>query len=126
MSLSENVMAELTAGTGGTYFHNSNDLNGGFERLAAAPEYLYMLEFSIADRKPNGRYHRLKVKVNQEGLSVQSRRGYFAPKPAEEIESPALHNRAETVRPNFYWSANSKTFISASRRAGRKSPTLPP
>ena len=84
MSLSENVMAELAAGTGGTYFHNSNDLNGGFERLAAAPEYLYMLEFSIADRKPNGRYHRLKVKVNQEGLSVQSRRGYFAPKPAKK------------------------------------------
>lgn len=84
MSLSENVMAELTAGTGGTYFHNSNDLNGGFERLAAAPEYLYMLEFSIADRKPNGRYHRLKVKVNQEGLSVQARRGYFSPKPSKK------------------------------------------
>ena len=84
MSLSENVMAELTAGTGGTYFHNSNDLNGGFEQLAAAPEYLYLLEFSIADRKPDGRYHRLKVKVDQEGLSVQSRRGYFAPKPAKK------------------------------------------
>lgn len=84
MSLSENVMAELAAGTGGTYFHNSNDLNRGFEQLAAAPEYLYLLEFSIADRKPDGRYHRLKVKVNQEGLSVQSRRGYFAPKPAKK------------------------------------------
>ena len=84
MSLTENVMAELAAGTGGTYFHNSNDLNGGFERLAAAPEYLYMLEFSIADRKQDGRYHPLKVKVNQDGLSVQSRRGYFAPKPSRK------------------------------------------
>ena len=35
MSLNENVMAELAAGTGGTYFHNSNDLEGGFKRLAA-------------------------------------------------------------------------------------------
>ena len=46
MSSNENVMAELADGTGGTYFHNSNDLEGGFKRLAAAPEYLYLLEFS--------------------------------------------------------------------------------
>jgi VWFA-related protein len=30
MSLNENVMDELAAATGGTYFHNSNDLEGGF------------------------------------------------------------------------------------------------
>jgi hypothetical protein len=47
MSLSEDVMAELADGTGGTYFHNSNDLEGGFERLTAAPECLYLLEFSL-------------------------------------------------------------------------------
>ena len=80
MSLNEGVMASLAAGTGGTYFHNSNDLNAGFERLATAPENLYLLEFSIAGRKQDGRYHRLKVKVNHDGLSVQSRPGYFAPK----------------------------------------------
>jgi hypothetical protein len=40
MSLNENIMAELAAATGGTYFHNSNDLEGGFRRLTAAPEYL--------------------------------------------------------------------------------------
>ena len=88
MSLNEGVMASLAAGTGGTYFHNSNDLNGGFERLAAAPEYLYMLEFSIADRTQDGRYHRLKVKVNHDGASVQSRRGYFAPKASKKDPQP--------------------------------------
>jgi VWFA-related protein len=80
MSLNEDVMAELAYGTGGTYFHNSNDLEGGFKRLTAAPEYVYLLEFSIRDVKQNGRYHRLKVKVDQDGLTVQSRRGYFAAK----------------------------------------------
>jgi VWFA-related protein len=78
---SENVMAELADGTGGTYFHNSNDLEGGFRSLAAAPEYLYVLEFSLENVKPDGSYHRLAVKVNQEGLKLQARRGYFAPKP---------------------------------------------
>ena len=80
MSLNENIMAELAAATGGTYFHNSNDLEGGFKRLAEAPEYLYLLAFSIGDMKQNGSYHRLKVKVDQEGMTVQSRRGYFVPK----------------------------------------------
>jgi VWFA-related protein len=84
MSLNEDVMAELAYGTGGTYFHNSNDLEGGFKRLTAAPEYVYLLEFSIKGVKQNGRYHRLKVKVDQDGLTVQSRRGYFAAKPPKK------------------------------------------
>jgi VWFA-related protein len=80
MSLNENIMAELAAGTGGMYFHNSNDLEGGFHRLTAAPEYLYLLEFSAGNVKQNGSYHSLKVKVSQDGLTLQSRQGYFAPK----------------------------------------------
>ena len=88
MSLNENIMAELAAGTGGTFFHNSNDLEGGFRRLAAGPEYLYLLEFSAGNVKRNGSYHRLKVnidtgKVDQDGLAVQSRKGYFAPRSAK-------------------------------------------
>ena len=84
MSSNENVMAELAYGTGGTYFHNSNDLEGGFKRLTTAPEYLYLLEFSIRSVKKNGSYHRLKVTVGQEGLRLQARRGYFAAKLPKE------------------------------------------
>ncbi len=81
MSLNENVMAELADGTGGTYFHNSNDLEGGFKRLTTGPEYLYLLEFSVKNVKQDGTYHRLKVKVDRNGLNLQARHGYFAPKP---------------------------------------------
>ena len=84
MSSNENVLAELAYGTGGTYFHNSNDLEGGFRRLTTAPEYLYLLEFSIKDVKKNGSYHRLKVTVDEEGLRLQTRHGYFADKPPKE------------------------------------------
>jgi VWFA-related protein len=84
MSLSENVMAEFADGTGGTYFHNSNDLEGGFKRLTTAPEYVYLLEFSLKDVKPDGTYHRLKVKVDRDGLKVQARQSYFAPKAAKQ------------------------------------------
>jgi len=78
MTLAGEVMSELADGTGGTFFHNSNDLEGGLKCLAQGPEYLYLLEFSPEKFKPDGSYHRLKVKVNQDGLKVQARRGYFA------------------------------------------------
>jgi len=80
MSLNENVMAEFAAGTGGVYVHNSNDLEGGLKKLTQAPEYVYLLEFSLDKVKPDGSYHPLKLKVNRKNTSVQARQGYFAPK----------------------------------------------
>jgi VWFA-related protein len=80
MQLDEDVMAELADGTGGTYFHNSNDFERGFKSLAQVPEYVYLLEFSLNNVKPDGAYHQLKVKVDKDDLKVQARRGYFAPR----------------------------------------------
>jgi len=80
MTMAENPLSELANGTGGTFFHNSNDLNAGFKSLSEAPEYVYLLEFPLGDTKQDGSYHRLKVKVDRDGLKVQAREGYFAPK----------------------------------------------
>ena len=79
MNFNEDVMSELADGTGGTYFHNSNDLEGGLENLVAAPEVVYLLAISLKDVKQDGRYHSLKVKLSKKGLKTQTRRGYFAP-----------------------------------------------
>ncbi len=89
MEASENAMAELAYGTGGTFFHNNNDLANGLKSLAAAPQYLYFLQVSLKDVKPTGTYHRLQVKVDQHGLDVQARRGYFAPKATNRKQSGA-------------------------------------
>jgi VWFA-related protein len=89
MEASENAMAELAHGTGGTFFHNNNDLENGLKSLAAAPQYLYLLQVSLKDVKPTGTYHRLQVKVDQHGLDVQARRGYFAPKATNRKQSGA-------------------------------------
>jgi len=83
MTLSEDVMAEFADGTGGAFFHNSNDLEGGLEALTVVPEYVYLLELSLQNVKQNGEYHPLKVTVDQDGLKVVARRGYFAPKPGD-------------------------------------------
>lgn len=78
MVASENAMSELADGTGGTFFHNNNDLAAGLASLAAAPEYEYLLGISLGDVKANGSFHQLKVKVNGHDLNVKARRGYFA------------------------------------------------
>ena len=87
MTSSEDIMSSLADGTGGTYFHNSNDLESGFQRLAAAPEYVYLLEISLENVKQDGTYHHLKVKLDKGGLKVQSRRGYFAPSKEKTVKS---------------------------------------
>jgi VWFA-related protein len=84
MRVAEEAMGELADGTGGTFIHNSNDLEAGFKRLAQGPQVVYVLELPLEDIKPNGTYHGLKVKVNREGLDVQARRGYFVPKPEKK------------------------------------------
>lgn len=78
--VASDVMAEISAGTGGRLFHDSNDLKEGLEQIAAAPEYVYMLAFSPGDVKLDGKYHNIKVTLrNGQGLTVDARRGYYAP-----------------------------------------------
>jgi VWFA-related protein len=104
--LGEDVMAELADGSGGSYFHNSNDLEAGFKYLASAPEYVYMLELAPDHVKKNGGYHLLKVKVNRDGLRIQARRGYFAPHSEQNIaakdkatEGPPREEGAKSEKP---------------------------
>jgi len=56
------VLEDLAYGTGGTYFHNNNDLDEGLRRTADPPEYVYVLGFS--PQKLDGKLHKLKVKLN--------------------------------------------------------------
>ena len=74
------VLADLADATGGFFFHNNNDLNEGFRRLAGPPEFSYLLGFSPQNLKTDGKYHKLKVvlKPPAEG-TIQARKGYYAP-----------------------------------------------
>ncbi len=86
MMIAGNAMGALADGTGGTFFENSNDLAAGFRRVADAPDVVYLLELSLDGVKADGAYHKLKVKVDREGVSVQARRGYFMAKEAKKKE----------------------------------------
>jgi VWFA-related protein len=86
-------LRDIADGTGGTFFHNSNDLEGGLKRAGAAPEISYVLGFSPQSLKLNGSFHILKVNVTgKRKYDVQARRGYYAPRKAED---PAQQARQE-------------------------------
>lgn len=77
----DDILSDLSYGTGGSFMRNSNDLDGGLHRIAAEPEFWYVLGFSPQNLKLDGRFHNIKVVVkNPPKLQVQARRGYFAPK----------------------------------------------
>jgi VWFA-related protein len=75
------LLAEMASGTGGKLFQNSNDLGHGFQLLAAAPEYVYVLGFAPQNLKLDGKFHNLKVTLKDfKNVNLQARRGYYAPK----------------------------------------------
>ncbi len=87
------VLQDFAAGTGGTFFQNSNDFAGGLMRLGSTPEVSYLLGFSPQNQKMNGQFHLLKVKLaGSLKYDVQARRGYFAP---TKVEDPNEQARAE-------------------------------
>lgn len=74
------TLADIAEGTGGEFVQNTNDLLGGFRRSLSPPEVSYILSFMPSNLKPNGAFHELNVTlVKGRGLSVQTRKGYFAP-----------------------------------------------
>jgi hypothetical protein len=77
----EFVLEDLAHATGGDWFHANNDLGDGFRRLAAAPEFIYVLAFTPENLKSDGKFHKLQVTLREpKGLTVQTRKGYYAPR----------------------------------------------
>lgn len=92
------VLGDFAYGTGGAFFHNSNDLAGGLKRAGAAPEISYMLGFSPLNPKMDGKYHNIKVVLTSKGkYDIQARRGYYALKKAEDPQEEAKQEIAEAV-----------------------------
>jgi VWFA-related protein len=92
------VLAELAAGTGGSFFQNSNDLGEGYRRLASAPEYLYLLGFAPQNLKLDGSLHGLKVSLNKpRGLTIEARKGYYAPRHLSDADETAREEIREAL-----------------------------
>ena len=87
-AVSDDPLALLAQGTGGKFFHNSNDLGGGIREIAAIPEVSYAMAFAPDSVKDDGGYHSVKVRLRgKSGFTISARPGYFAP--SKEKKAPA-------------------------------------
>jgi VWFA-related protein len=71
-------MDDLARSTGGFLIADSNDMKRGLTRLGEDLGHYYEVAYAPRDRRADGRFRRLSVKVGRRGASVQSRSGYFA------------------------------------------------
>ena len=58
----------------------TNDLPGGIRRILNDVSAYYLLGYYSTDRRFDGGYRRIEVKINRPGVRVNARRGYYAPK----------------------------------------------
>lgn len=89
-------LADLTEGTGGFQFTNSNDLNGTLKRVAEELGHYYAASYLPSRQEYDGKFRSITVKVSRPGAKVQSRAGYFALPPSNNkrpviaFETPLL------------------------------------
>ena len=101
------AMENLAAGTGGAFYHGSNDYDRGFERVGSPPEFVYLLAFSPELKKDDKSAHRLKVTLaNPRGFVVQARTSYFAD---AKPEDPAAQIRRQ-IQDAFFSNEDVKTL----------------
>lgn len=74
--------------TGGELFKDANNLRQPLERVLERTSVTYLLTFERSDLKPDGNFHRLKVKSSKlpPGARLVHRVGYYAPRPFKDLD----------------------------------------
>ncbi|HEV2856074.1 MAG TPA: VWA domain-containing protein [Thermoanaerobaculia bacterium] len=74
--------------TGGELFKDANNLRQPLERVLERTSVTYLLTFERSDLKPDGAFHRLKVKSGKlpPGARLVHRIGYYAPRPFKDLD----------------------------------------
>ncbi len=80
---SQETMLDIAHETGGRAYFNQNDIKVGVERAFEDSKASYTLGYYPENKKYDGKYRQIKVKVKRDGVEVQSRRGYFAIDPTQ-------------------------------------------
>jgi VWFA-related protein len=79
----------LAEDTGGFSVADGNDLGDGLLRIGREARSYYLLGYAPTNRKADGRFRAIEVKVAREGVRLRARRGYYAPGGDEKRPPPA-------------------------------------
>jgi VWFA-related protein len=76
---SQEVMATLSSDTGGKAFFDSNDFAPAFAQVQRDTSAYYAIGFHSTNPARDGKYRKLTIKINQSGIKLEYRPGYYAP-----------------------------------------------
>jgi VWFA-related protein len=77
-SASQDTLVALASDTGGKAFLDTNDFGGVYTKVIADTSAYYLIGYSSTNPARDGRFRRIKVKLNKSGLKVEHRNGYYA------------------------------------------------
>lgn len=95
-------MNDLAERTGGKAFYNRNDLDGAIRRSFDDGSTYYTLAYYPSDKNWNGKFRKIRVKVNRPGIKLRYRLGYYAMDPKtvvarDEKEQTAIFSDAMSI-----------------------------
>jgi len=79
-------LKQLASETGGKFYANTVNPENAMEEIVNTTKNFYILGFKV-DENWDGKYHKVKVKVNKKGYKVYSQAGYFNPRPFKEYNN---------------------------------------
>ena len=84
----QQTLSDLAEGTGGFLVANANDFARAVDRVVADIRGYYEVTYTPALTSFDGSFRRIAVKVARRDVVLQSRRGYFALPPSDQIVLP--------------------------------------
>jgi len=90
------TMEQMAQATGGKAFVNTNGLKEAVEKAIDSGSNYYTIAYTPTNRKWNGDYRKIQVKLDRPGVALAYRRGYFADDP----NSPWKNSQAQNAKPD--------------------------
>ena len=85
------AMEQLASDTGGKAYYNTNDLNAAMQKAIADGSHYYTLVYSPSNRKMDGSYRNIEIKVPEGKYKLSYRRGYNADDVSSLAAAPAAN-----------------------------------
>jgi VWFA-related protein len=80
------AMQEMADRTGGRAFYNTNGIDGAIRKSIEDGSTYYTLAYYPENKNWNGKFRKIQVKVNQHGIKLRYRLGYYAVDPRSFID----------------------------------------
>ncbi len=77
VATNQQILYALASATGGFPIFNTNDFLAALDKIAKEMNESYILGYTPPGHIHDGRYHRIRVKVDRGGTIVRARSGYF-------------------------------------------------